>query len=84
MARSVNEGFEVFLKRLVLTDAQRSAGVSHRATVKTALESTLLGRSFFETGSFSHGTGVRGYSDTDALVSLGRHGQGRHIRRSTG
>jgi predicted nucleotidyltransferase len=25
---------------------------------------------FFETGSFSHGTGVRNYSDIDALVSL--------------
>ncbi len=26
---------------------------------------------FFETGSFSHGTGVRGKSDIDALVSIG-------------
>lgn len=71
MARSVNDGFEVFLQRLVPTQAQRDAGASHRATVKAALEARLSVRRFFETGSFSHGTGVRGYSDIDALVSLG-------------
>lgn len=71
MARSVNEGFEVFLKRLVPTPAQRDAGASHRASVKSALEANLTVWNFFETGSFSHGTGVRHYSDIDALVSIG-------------
>jgi hypothetical protein len=71
MARTVNEGFEEFLKRLVPTQAQRDAGASHRATVKAALESKLNVLNFYETGSFSHGTGVRGHSDIDALVSVG-------------
>lgn len=71
MARTVNEAFEVFLRRLVPTDAQREAGTSHRSSVKAALESNLKVNSFFETGSFSHGTGVRGHSDIDVLVSLG-------------
>jgi hypothetical protein len=71
MARSVNEGFEEFLKRLTPTQAQRDAGASHRASVKGALEANLTVRNFFETGSFSHGTGVRGHSDIDVLVSLG-------------
>jgi hypothetical protein len=70
VARSVNEGFEEFLKRLVPTQAQRDAGASHRATVKAALEARIDVRNFYETGSFSHGTGVRGYSDIDALVSI--------------
>lgn len=70
MARTVNEGFEEFLTRLVPTKAQREAGASHRATVRAALEDRLEVSSFFETGSFSHGTGVRGHSDIDALVSL--------------
>lgn len=70
MARSVNEGFEEFLKRLVPTQAQRDAGASHRATVKAALQARIDVRNFYETGSFSHGTGVRGYSDIDALVSI--------------
>jgi hypothetical protein len=71
MARSVNEGFETFLGRLVPTQAQRDAGASHRATVKSALGSRLSVLNFFETGSFSNGTGVRNYSDIDVLVSLG-------------
>jgi hypothetical protein len=71
MARTVSEGFETFLERLVPTQAQRDAGASHRASVKAALEAKLTVHNFFETGSFSHGTGVRSYSDVDALVSLG-------------
>jgi Second Messenger Oligonucleotide or Dinucleotide Synthetase domain len=71
MTRTVDQAFEVFLSRLIPTDAQRAAGSSHRASVKAALEAALKVNNFFETGSFSHGTGVRGYSDIDALVSLG-------------
>lgn len=71
MTRTVDQGFEVFLDRLIPTDAQRQAGAKHRASVKAALEAKLTVRNFFETGSFSHGTGVRGYSDIDCLVSLG-------------
>ena len=71
MARSVNEGFVEFLERLTPTQAQRNAGASHRASVKSALEAKLDVKNFFETGSFSHGTGVRGYSDIDVLASLG-------------
>lgn len=71
MPRTVNEGFGEYLRRLVPTKAQREAGSSHRASVKGALESKLTVNSFFETGSFSHGTGVRSRSDIDALVSLG-------------
>jgi hypothetical protein len=68
--RSVDEGFQEFLSRLVPTDAQRAAGQKHRATVKSALESKLSVVSFFQTGSFSHGTGIRYRSDIDALVCL--------------
>ncbi len=71
MARTVNEGFEEFLGRLTPTQAQREAGAKHRASVKAAIEANLTVNNFFETGSFSHGTGVRGYSDIDVLVSIG-------------
>lgn len=71
MARSVEEGFDAFLSRLCPTQAQRSAGATHRASVKGALETRLPVRRMLETGSFSHGTGIRGRSDIDALVSLG-------------
>ena len=71
MTLTVNQAFDKFLTGLVPTPAQRDAGVSHRATVKAALEAKLTVHAFFETGSFSHGTGVRGHSDVDALVSVG-------------
>lgn len=70
MARTVNEGFEKFLKRLVPTKAQRASGAGHRASVKAALEAKLTVGTFYETGSFSHGTGVRGHSDIDGLISI--------------
>ncbi len=71
MVKTVNDAFEEFLGRLVPTEAQRLAGASHRASVKSALEASLKVNNFFETGSFSHGTGVRYYSDIDVLASLG-------------
>lgn len=69
--RTVNQGFDDFLAGLIPTEAQREAGAKHRASVKAALESRLSVSRFFETGSFSHGTGIRGFSDTDVFVSLG-------------
>ena len=70
MARSVQQGFDEFVGRLIPTESQREKGASHRASVKAALEAKLDVSRFFETGSFSHGTGVRHHSDIDALVSL--------------
>jgi hypothetical protein len=76
MARSVADGFDTFLSRLTPTKAQREAGASHRASVKGALESRLEVSRFRETGSFSHGTGIRGHSDVDLLISLGANRPG--------
>ena len=70
MTRTVNQAFEQFLSRLTPTAVQREAGGKHRASVEAALEAKLDVINFFETGSFSHGTGVRAHSDTDVLVSL--------------
>lgn len=71
MARTVNEAFEELLRRLTPSSTQREAAARHRASVKSALENSLIVNNFFETGSFTHGTGVRGHSDIDCLVSLG-------------
>jgi tRNA nucleotidyltransferase (CCA-adding enzyme) len=70
MARSVDEGFREFLRRLTPTDAQRAAGAAHRESVKKALTDRLAVSTFFETGSFTHGTGVRHHSDIDVFVSV--------------
>jgi hypothetical protein len=70
MARSVGDAFTIFLSRLTPTAAERSAGAGHRESVRRALEARLQTYRFIETGSFTHGTGVRGHSDIDALISL--------------
>ncbi len=70
MARSVTEGFETFLGRLVPLESQRTAAAKHRASVEASLRGALDVSLFRETGSFKHGTGVRGHCDVDLLVSI--------------
>ncbi len=71
MPKTVHEGFTTFLTRITPTQSERDAAARHRAGVKGALEARLTVSRFFETGSFSHGTGIRHHSDVDALVSIG-------------
>ena len=70
MALTVAQGFETFLTRLVPLESQRVAASKHRASVEASLKNTLDVQLFRETGSFNHGTGIRGHSDVDLLVSL--------------
>lgn len=72
MPRTVNEAFEVFLERLVPTEAQRAAASTHRSSVETSLEKSLTVKRYRETGPFRHGTGVRNHADVDLLVSIGK------------
>lgn len=70
MGRTVADGFEVFLDRLVPTQAQRDAKARHRSSVESCLNSRLDIQLLREIGSFTHGTGVRGHADADLLVSF--------------
>ncbi len=71
MPRTVDDAFSEFLSRLTPTPGDREAAVKHRSSVEAALASRMTINRFFETGSFSHGTGVRHYSDVDVLASIG-------------
>jgi Second Messenger Oligonucleotide or Dinucleotide Synthetase domain len=70
MALSVAQGFETFLGRLAPLQSQRTAAAGHRASVEASLRGALGVHLFRETGSFGHGTGVRGHCDVDLLVSI--------------
>ncbi|MEV6886183.1 nucleotidyltransferase [Streptomyces sp. NPDC051135] len=71
MALSVNQGFDLFLQQLTPTVGEREAKARHRRSVETSLQAAAFGVSLFrETGSFTHGTGVRGYCDVDLLASI--------------
>lgn len=67
--RTVDEAFRELLARSVPTATQRTAAAAHRASIESALD-PLGVYTLWETGSFHHGTGVRGHSDVDVLVSL--------------
>lgn len=68
MALTVDQGFQVFLRRLVPLQSQRDAAVQHRASVENCLKNALNVGWFRETGSFAHGTGVRDHTDVDLFV----------------
>ncbi|MDG4788985.1 hypothetical protein O7626_24155 [Micromonospora sp. WMMD1102] len=70
MAMSVNQGFELFLSRLVPTQAEVQAAASHRASVEAKLKANFGISRFWQSGSFSHGTGVRYRSDVDYFASM--------------
>lgn len=70
MALSAAQGFETFLTRLTPLGTDRAAKATHRASVESSLSNALDVSQFRETGSFTHGTGVRGHCDVDLMVSL--------------
>src|SRR5688500_12223852 len=69
MATTVSSGFDVYLTRLKPTSSEVSSASRHRESVEAALQDLSLSR-FFQTGSFSHGTGIRYHSDVDYLASF--------------
>ncbi|NEA24729.1 nucleotidyltransferase [Actinomadura bangladeshensis] len=70
MPLSVSEGYETFLSRLIPLESQRKTAAKHRSSIESSLSNALDVFLFRETGSFTHGTGVRNYCDSDLLVSL--------------
>lgn len=70
MTLTVAQAFETFLTRLVPLESHREAASKHRTSVESSLKNALDVQLFRETGSFNHGTGIRGHSDVDLLVSL--------------
>ena len=65
MAKTLEEGFEKFLERLIPLSSEHDKAVSHRGSVRSCFVNNFNCTSFFETGSFGNKTGVRHYSDTD-------------------
>ncbi|MFF4263014.1 nucleotidyltransferase [Streptomyces virginiae] len=70
MGKTVHQGFSELVSKLTPTASQFSAAVTHRREIEGCLENRLGIYRLFETGSLKHGTGVRGHSDSDLMVSL--------------
>src|SRR5690348_133237 len=71
MAKTVDEGFREFLKRLTPTGGESEAAKSHRASIEARLKKDFGLLRFFRIGSYGNGTSISGYSDVDYLASLG-------------
>lgn len=65
MPKSIEDGFEEFLKRLSPLSSEYRKSISHKKSVKSCLRKKFGCSHFFETGSFGNKTGVKHYSDTD-------------------
>lgn len=70
--RTVNQGFQGFLKTLTPTFRESKAAKFHRASIMDCLASNFNMTSFFRTGSFGHGTSVSKYSDVDYFAVIPR------------
>ena len=68
--RTVNQGFIEFHRKLTPTSGESADAQSHRASIKTCLESNFDMTNFFKTGSFGNGTSISGYSDVDYFAVI--------------
>lgn len=70
MAKTIDEGFRVFLSRLTPSEGETAAAKSHRASIEACLKARFKISRFFRTGSFGNGTSITGYSDVDYFASI--------------
>jgi hypothetical protein len=70
MSKTIEQGFNEFLTRLTPSATETEAAKSHRASIKSCLESNWGMTNFFRTGSFGNGTNIKGYSDVDYFAVI--------------
>ena len=70
MAKTLEEGFDAFLKKLVPLDSEHAKAASHKDSVYSCLYNNFKCTRLLETGSFGNGTGIRHHSDTDYFASI--------------
>lgn len=70
MAKTVEESFEAFLKRLIPSKTEHKKVTKHKETVHKCLKNKFDCSLFFDIGSYGNGTGVRHHSDTDYFAIL--------------
>lgn len=70
MPKTLDEGFNTFLKWLSPLPGENSKATSHKLSVRSCLEKNFACYDFLETGSFGNGTGIRHFSDTDFFAAI--------------
>lgn len=70
MPKTIIQGFNELHTKLTPSSFESQAVKTHRASIKSCLESNFGMKNFFKTGSTGNGTSIRGYSDTDYFASI--------------
>jgi hypothetical protein len=70
MAKNVDQAFDILIAGLTPSEAETSSAESHRASIKACLENNFDLISMFRSGSFGHGTSIRGHSDVDYFANI--------------
>jgi hypothetical protein len=70
VTKDVYEAFDTLLSWVLPSETETTKAASHRASIKSCLESSFGMTGFFRAGSFGHGTSVRGYSDVDYFAVI--------------
>jgi tRNA nucleotidyltransferase (CCA-adding enzyme) len=70
VAKTIEDGFEEFHRRLTPTGGEMQAAKNHRASIEACLKTNFEITRFFRTGSFGNGTSIRGYSDVDYFADI--------------
>lgn len=70
MAKTVAEGFNTFISRLIPLNSEHEVAKKHKGSVESCLNNNFGCYSLFESGSFGAGTGVRHYSDSDFFAAI--------------
>jgi hypothetical protein len=70
MGRTVNEAFEVLITWLMPSESETAAAATHRQTIEARLKQDFGSVRLFRSGSFGHGTSIKGYSDLDYFAVL--------------
>ncbi|ESY35257.1 hypothetical protein X747_28750 [Mesorhizobium sp. LNJC384A00] len=70
MAKDVNDAFGILIDRLKPSEVETISAASHRASIDACLKEKFKMTSLFRSGSFGHGTSVKGYSDVDYFAVI--------------
>jgi hypothetical protein len=70
MPRTIDEGFNDFLRKLTPRSTESVAAQRHRASILDCLTTNFGLKRFVRIGSFGNGTSISGYSDVDYLACL--------------
>lgn len=70
MPRTIEEAFHIFIDRLQPLASEHKKVIKHKNSVSSCLANNFNRQSFFETGSFGLGTGIRHCADTDYFANI--------------